>query len=421
MSSEESRSPGNRTIGGRLRSVTERRTSRWGSILVPYLTGRLIVIGALLSARYLDSHIHPSESGVHARVSQGLLGWDAGWYQAIAAHGYGGVARQALRFFPLYPELATIAHSLTSLSAGFWLIAFSNVAMLGALFQLHAFAEKISSRQVATITIWLASVSLVALVTTMGYAEGVYLLFVATSLLSVANGKYATASLAGLLAGLTRPLGVLLAIPPAVLILQSIIGRPPKHSSSGPPSRETGQTATRSLGARSISALALCALAPVAGGLSYLAWSWWRFGDFWLPLSLQTASSRRGGLSDPISTMKNDFNLLVHGHHIGTALHMPWLILAGSIAVIAFWKLPLPFSAFGAATIAVSASSSNLDSFERYALSALPLLVVGAILLKAKESRTSIDSNQPLYAVIAIFAASTFAYSLLAFMNMYVP
>ena len=35
--------------------------------------------------------------------THGLLGWDAGWYAAIAKFGYGPLGHQSLRFFPLIP------------------------------------------------------------------------------------------------------------------------------------------------------------------------------------------------------------------------------------------------------------------------------------------------------------------------------
>ena len=62
--------------------------------------------------------------------SDGLLGWDAYWYQHIAADGYAHVASQGIRFFPLLPLMTRYAAALTGGDRSVSLLVLSN---LGAL------------------------------------------------------------------------------------------------------------------------------------------------------------------------------------------------------------------------------------------------------------------------------------------------
>ena len=53
------------------------------------------------------------------------------------------------------------------------------------------------------------------------------------------------------------------------------------------------------------------------------------------------------------------------------------------LIVVAFWRLPVSYGAFAFCVVVVALSGSNLDSFERYALSAFPLVMAGATLLRS--------------------------------------
>ena len=72
--------------------------------VVPWVTARLIVIAALGVSRYAYDQI--GKAPRPAALGQGLFAWDAAFYRSIATHGYTGLPRAALRFFPLVPILA---------------------------------------------------------------------------------------------------------------------------------------------------------------------------------------------------------------------------------------------------------------------------------------------------------------------------
>jgi hypothetical protein len=65
---------------------------------------------------------------------------------------------------------------------------------------------------------------------------------------------------------------------------------------------------------------------------------------------------------------------------LGSALHIPWVVLCLVLLVLAYRRLPASYAAFATAVLAVSLTSSNLDSFERYALGAFPLVIAASML-----------------------------------------
>jgi hypothetical protein len=67
---------------------------------------------------------------------------------------------------------------------------------------------------------------------------------------------------------------------------------------------------------------------------------------------------------------------------------------------------------FAAATLAFALAGSNLDSFERYALSAFPLTMAAAVLCRGPRVER---------AVLVLLPAALAGYALLAFMNISVP
>jgi hypothetical protein len=194
----------------------------------------------------------------------------------------------------------------------------------------------------------------------------------------------------GVAAGLTRPLGALLLVPALI---------------------EAGRGWRRAGLGQRVGRLA-AVVAPVVGAGAFLGWVGWRYGDALTPLRLQEQGVHHGRLADPLVTLAHDASYLAHGRHLGEGLHLPWVLLAVFLVVVAFRSWPASYGAFAVAVLAVALTGSNLDSFERYALSAFPLVLAGATLL----------SRPRLYQVVLVLsAAGLAAYALLAFTNLYVP
>ena len=130
------------------------------------------------------------------------------------------------------------------------------------------------------------------------------------------------------------------------------------------------------------------------------------------PSGSKQQSGHRGSLTFPLTAMGHNVASLFHGHHLGSALHVPWVLVCLVLLVVAFRRLPLSYAAFATAVLAVSLTSSNLDSFERYALGAFPLVVAASTL----------TSRRGVEVVVLVLAGSGMVgYAVLAFLGVVVP
>jgi len=82
------------------------------------------------------------------------------------------------------------------------------------------------------------------------------------------------------------------------------------------------------------------------------------------------------------------------------------------LLVVVWRKLPGSYAAFTAVTLLVALSAENLDSFERYALGAFPLLLALAIVTR----RDVVERT-----VLTLAAGALVGYSVLVFFGVSVP
>jgi hypothetical protein len=367
-----------------------------------------VVLGALGLAHFIVDRTHPAAPGVAARVHAGLLSWDAGWYETIARVGYGALGAQSLRFFPAVPLLTHALAWLPGLGDGPALVLLANVAALAATAMLYVLVRRETGQAaVARRSVWVLSLLPAAFVLVLGYAESLLLVLAIGCFLALRPAAGSTAGpgdhtgagvdrphfgVAGLLAfaaALTRPIGVLLflAIAAEVVRWWPRLGREERVAGVG------------------------AVVAPFVGLVAFLAWAKHTVHDWWAPLRVQLQSSHHGGLADPFATLYDDAKGLLH-HHVGTALHVPWVLLALAMLLVCWRRLPAPYTLFAAAVLATAVSGANLDSFERYALGAFPLSIAAALLL---------TESQIERLVLTVLSAGLAAYALLAFLNISVP
>jgi hypothetical protein len=228
----------------------------------------------------------------------------------------------------------------------------------------------------------------------MGYAESTLLCLSLGCFLALRRGpatrpNFALAALLGFAAALTRPIGVLLALVVAVELVRWWIRL-------GRPQRLAGLVAVGT---------------PLLGLAGFGIWAHHEVGDFWAPLGVQLESTHHGGLSDPFVTLVHDARGVLH-HHVGTALHVPWVIIALVLLIVCWRRLPASYTVFAGAILAVAVAGTNLDSFERYALSAFPLAIAAAVLCRGPRTER---------VVLVLLPAVLAGYALLAFLNISVP
>jgi hypothetical protein len=373
---------------------------------------RTVVLGVLALAHFIVDRTGPAHVGVAARVHEGLLGWDAGFYETIARVGYAPLGAQSLRFYPAVPALTHAVAWLPGVGYGTALLVVSNVAAFVATALLYILVRReTGDALVARRAIWFLSLAPAAYALVMGYAESTLLCLAIGCFLALrpspdrgtsphpgpgpGPGPGATPPnfvLAGVLAfvaALTRPIGVLLALAVAVELVRWWIRMGRNRRIAG-----LGATA-----------------APLVGLVGFGLWSKHEVGDFWAPLSVQFQASHHGALADPLVTAYHDVRGLWNGH-VGTALHVPWVVLALFLLVVCWRKLPASYTVFSAAVLLVAVAGSNLDSFERYALGAFPLSISAALVC-----------GKPVVerVVLVLLPAALAAYALLAFLNISVP
>jgi hypothetical protein len=363
--------------------------------VLPFAVARIIVLGALGLSHFVVDRTH-STVAVAQRVHEGLLGWDAGWYETIARVGYRPLGTQSLRFFPALPALAHALAWLPGVDDGAAVVIIANVAAFIATAMFFVLVRRESGdAELARRSLWILSLSPAAFVLVMGYAESLLLVCALGAFLvlrpagSSTRPAFAAAAVFGLLAALTRPVGVLVAIPALVELVRW-------WPRTGRPTRLAGLAAV---------------VAPLVGVAGFLGWAQHVTHDLFAPLHVQLESTHHGGLSDPVVTLFHDATGILH-RHVGTALHVPWVLLALVLLIVCWRKFPAPYTLFAAGILAVAVAGSNLDSFERYALSAFPLSMAGALLCR---------SAQVERVVLILLAAGLAGYSVLAFMNLYVP
>jgi hypothetical protein len=285
----------------------------------------------------------------------GLLGWDADWYRRIALHGYDGVPEQGLRFFPLLPELARVLGLGTGVGVGIVLLALANGPALG----VGALAHRLVRLEGGDADLGRLAATLVALappafVLVMGYTEAIALCALLGAIVAARRGRWGIAAACGLMAGLARPTGVLLAVPLAVIALDGLRGA------------GWGDRARR----------ALAVAAPALGAAPYLLWAQVDRGSWYAPYRVQSMEGLRGDFVDPFTRVGRALATLTGGG-VGVDAHDLWVPVAVVLLVPAMRRWSPALAALAVVTTLVALSAENLGSFERYLwASVVPVLTV---------------------------------------------
>lgn len=347
------------------------------AVAVPWIVSRVLVGIGYVIAHSLGTSL--SKHGERGNTVD-LFGWDAGFYRTIARHGYDAVsATDGLRFFPLYPLLGRAFGSSNAVMLGI-----SNLATLVALVLILRLARVwLNDESAARRAVWIVAIGPGVTATVMGYAEPLFLVLAVACALAVHHDRIALAGAFGVGAALTRPVGIMLVV---LFLAQGL--------------------ATKRMRP------ALGAIGPVVGLVAFLTWSRDFTGDWLRPLQLQGRSNLRGANVDPFTAIWSALRYVIVEHRIGPGLHLLWAVVAIIVCVIAYRRLPLPGAAFAAAIVLLSLTTRNLDSYERYLLSAFPLAIAAA---SVRVSTTQARLGAGALSMLVV------GYSALAFGTVYVP
>jgi len=355
-------------------------------VLVPFVASRAVVLSALVLTRHVVTATRTATPPVQA--SDGLLGWDASWYRDIARYGYNGVAKEGLRFFPLVPLLARAGSWLPGVSARLALLLVANTCALAVGVLMYELVRgEGRSDAVAQRAVWIVYLAPPAFVLVMGYAEATLMTATLVALLALRREKWWIAALAGVVAGLTRPVGVLLVVPAVV----EVWSRRPR---------------------RDYPARVAAVIGSLVGTGAYLAWAEHRTGDLLYPLRVQQASARRGGWIDPVRAVWRAAHDAASGDHLSAGIHVVTVAVLVALLVVLWRRWPVSFAAYASVATVVALSARNLDSLERYSLSTVPLVAAAAELMGG--------GTRERVTLVAL-GATLVAFSVLAFTGVLVP
>lgn len=355
---------------------------------MPWVVARVLVIGALAMARYLSDQLHLKNV---VQASQGLFAWDGAFYRAIAENGYTSVPRSGLRFFPAYPLvgrwLGTVFFGHTA--AGLLVVASGAALVGGALLHRLALRET-GDAKLAGRAAWYVAVIPAGMVFVLGYAEALLLVCGVGAFLAIRSRRWLMAVPLGLVAGLTRPVGILLVIPVLIEVLRE----------------------RRGVSGRDWCSRLAAVASPVVGAGIYLAWVGARYDDPFLPFSVQDSPRLRGGTVDPVTHIVDAVRHAVGGDRFGAGLHLVWIGVVVALLVVVARRLPASYAAYAGGALLLALTARNVGSFERYAFTTFPLVLGIALVARRRE----VDR-----VVSTLAAAGLAAYCVLAFLGEYVP
>jgi len=188
--------------------------------LVIFITMRisLSLIAALALFQFPLYHVtyYHGIQPVPPGIANYLLGvwqrFDTIWYTKIAMQGYAQGDGSTV-FFPLYPILTRLVGKVLLGNYLLGGIIVSNVAYFLALIYLYKLSQLEFDSQVAARAVVYLSVFPTAFFFLGVYTESLFLLFVVAAFYYARKGNWLAASIAGLLAALTKQLGLLLLLP----------------------------------------------------------------------------------------------------------------------------------------------------------------------------------------------------------------
>ena len=328
----------------------------------------------------------PDLNGVGELFIQPLRNWDGFWYSLIATEGY-DYHPASTAFWPLYPWSMRVLADILFIRVETAGLILANVAFFLALAVFQRLVRRGWGADVANRALWLLAFFPTAFYFSAVYSESFFLLFSLLAYYWATGGKWWQAGLAGLLAALTRNLGILLVVPLGIIFLKQH-GIDPRHWP------------------RTWLAIGL----PGFGPLLYMLSLWRTYDDPLLTLEAQKGWAREQAM--PWTTFQMAFDQLdlswlrtlissptwttftSHTVRFGFAeyetLDIAFTLLAIPLLIYCLVKLPLEYSVFPLMLYAIPLFSPStihpLMSMSRFLIVMFPLFVGLALLTRRQMS-----------------------------------
>ena len=350
-----------------------------------WVEARIYVAAAYIVTTAVVNRLEPAPS--FTPVSDGLLAWDGRWYELIAVSGYAAADDPAVRFFPLWPLVGRAVAWLPGMDAGVALVVCANLAALAAGVLLHRLViEETSDPGLADRAVRLLMLAPPSFVLVLAYSEALYLVLALATFVAAGRGRWWAAAVAGYLAALTRPVGAILALPVAYSAWRA------RRDGRGP-----------------VAAAVAAAAAPLAGAATFIVWAGAALGDADAPIDQQR--ELRGDPAEPVSRLVRAAYRGARGD-TGELFHFLAAAAIVALAVIAALRLSRHLALYGCVSALMLLTAENMNSLERYALGAFPLVIAAALVSR----HPRLDRWLP-----AVLGAPMTCLAILAFHGVYVP
>ena len=308
--------------------------------------------------------------------------WDVQWYLRVATDGYRSFAyehqHQNLAFFPLYPLLIHMLLLVWPWAPVVAAMLIANCCFAAASYYLYRVVALDFGRPLAQRVVWLLALFPTSLFFFSGYSEGLFLLCLVLCFWHLRLGHWWWAGLWGGMAAATRPLGIILVVPFALVWYQAHVGW-----------RGSSRQQLRMLLHRTRSHIhTVLAVSSIPAGLgAYMGYLWLRFGD---PMAFSSSQrqwhrtwawpwqSLSAGITRPLAHMPHLAPIELHA-----ATDTIFALVCLAITVRAVRTLPGVYTAFLCCYWIVMLSTpallddvpSPLISVPRFLATAFPLLI----------------------------------------------
>lgn len=284
--------------------------------------------------------------------------WDAQWYRGIAENGYGAIVvapdgRQLsdYAFFPLYPLAERWVHKLTSMTVLHSGLLISAVASIAAALGIYTLVEHLKSPRIALYVTIGWAVLPIAGVQWLAYSESLFTALAIWALYCALKRNWYAAAFLSILAGLTRPIGIAVAL----AVMSAAWIHIHRHRSDR-------------------SAWAALLISPL-GWLGYLAWVGKQVGEWNGYLTVTD------GWKNSIDGGRSFIKWLIELFHATSPIATIAIVVAIGLLLTLLWalnrqKIASPLVVYSATIVILALITSGyFSSKPRYLLPAVPLLI----------------------------------------------
>jgi hypothetical protein len=192
----------------------------WVVVLGLFAVARVITTGMLLYLASIQQAIRWAPASPDLLTFSGRW-WDGGWYRVISETGYptvvepeanGHIGQNEWAFMPVYPGVVRGLMTVTGLDWAAASVLVSLVAGFGAALVVYLLFRERLDKGTSLFAVVLFSISPLAAMFQVAYAESLHVLLLATALLLVLRRRYLVLIPIIVVMGFTRPSGLAFAL-----------------------------------------------------------------------------------------------------------------------------------------------------------------------------------------------------------------